>query len=319
MITQSENIRDLYQDFVVAIRLGNLLVPQNLSASNIYEQLLVKSKSTSLNNAAKRKLAAALQDESQQAINAYLKTDPSELNLRWQYSDRYQYFPLYLKKAASLLGEKHYLYKQVSAKQHYFEGIAIRLDAEKTNDSTKYQTALQQQTQALELEDQGAFIYNEMGLIYYKLGSYEDAISNFLKAISFSPTWSIPYSNLCLVHSKLEQWDTAKSYCQKAIDIKADYSSAHTNMGGIYLALNDFKAAEIYFKQMIKLFPELPYPYYNMACSKALQGKTGAANRWLQKALNKGFVDYKHIQTDRDLDSIRSSRKYQKLMQRDSP
>ena len=312
---ERESVRRLYQDFVVAIRLGNLLSPNGLSANDLYEQLLGETDSKSLRNAAKRKLIAALQDESQQAINAYLRTDPKELLVRRKFSDKYDVYAQYLGLAATLLGEKHYLYKHLRAKQYYFEGIAIRLAAQKLyKEVDAYRNALKKQQLALQYEDLAAFIYNEIGLVYGEMKIYDQSITNFLKAVELSPQWSIPCSNLCYVYGKTKAFDKAKIYGQRAIEIDPDYSMAYNNLGGIYLKEGLYSKAENHFKMAIKLFPEFPTGYFNMACSKAKRGKTSSANKWLEEAFIRDFNDYESIFEDSDLQNIFASSRYKKLI-----
>lgn len=56
----------------------------------------------------KRNLAAALQDEAQQAINNYLQGDFGELKKRTFFDAKYEKYPDYLQKASDLLGESHF-------------------------------------------------------------------------------------------------------------------------------------------------------------------------------------------------------------------
>jgi hypothetical protein len=51
-----------------------------------------------------------------------------------------------------------------------------------------------------------------------------------------------------------------------------------------------------------------------MACEYAKQNKTEKSLTWLEKAIGKGFRNWKHIKADKDLDSIRSSARYKELI-----
>lgn len=55
---------------------------------------------------------------------------------------------------------------------------------------------------------------------------------------------------------------------------------------------------------------------YNMACAYARRGETGPAVQWLETALREGFRDARLLETDADLDSIRSDRAFAALMAR---
>src|SRR5262245_50549129 len=53
---------------------------------------------------------------------------------------------------------------------------------------------------------------------------------------------------------------------------------------------------------------------YNIACCHALLGEKKPALRWLETALNRGFRDLVHAQTDDDFASIRDDPKYRELV-----
>lgn len=59
---------------------------------------------------------------------------------------------------------------------------------------------------------------------------------------------------------------------------------------------------------------ELQSAYYNMACCNSRLGKVEEAVVNLEKAFQSGFDKYKTVRGDPDLDPIKQSRDYQKLM-----
>jgi tetratricopeptide (TPR) repeat protein len=67
-------------------------------------------------------------------------------------------------------------------------------------------------------------------------------------------------------------------------------------------------------KKKIELQPDIFDAYYNIACIYSLQNEIDDAVIWLEKAVEKGFKDWKILETDRDLDNIRGSSYYKKLM-----
>ena len=52
---------------------------------------------------------------------------------------------------------------------------------------------------------------------------------------------------------------------------------------------------------------------YNVACGYSLQGDATAAVEWLERALDAGFSSVEHLETDTDLVTLRSDRRFQKL------
>jgi tetratricopeptide (TPR) repeat protein len=59
------------------------------------------------------------------------------------------------------------------------------------------------------------------------------------------------------------------------------------------------------------------YPWdstYNIACCYALLGEKEKALQWLEKALNMGYRNLRHAQTDSDFESLRNDPKYRELV-----
>ncbi|MHC4389802.1 MAG: TlpA family protein disulfide reductase [Planctomycetota bacterium] len=73
------------------------------------------------------------------------------------------------------------------------------------------------------------------------------------------------------------------------------------------------KSAET-FQEVIRLRPDQSEAYYNVACAYALGGDLSASIDWLKKAIDKGFDDADHIDSDTDLDAIRKERAFHELM-----
>lgn len=312
--------RYLYQDFIVAIELNNLLHPPGNSANDLLAQIEQSTDVSKFKNAVRRKLTAALQDETQQAINAYLKTDSKELALRWAYRDHYNHFPDYLARAAELIGERHYLYKALKAKQYYFKGLTIRLEAEAlskkeiVDKKMLYQNALDIQHLALSYEDQAAFIYNELGVIHSQLENWDSSILFLNQATEWAPRWSIPWSNLSLVYGNVNQYDEGIRCGLEAIRVETKDVNAYNNVGIIYLKKKEYGMAERYFKLGIEMEPTASISYYNLACSKSLRGNRQSALKWLEEAVEVGYNDFKNMSTDKDLDNIRNTKRFVSLM-----
>ena len=176
--------------------------------------------------------AAELMDEAQQALNNYLKVSASELKDRYLGSDKYAAYAEDLGKAAEILGEDHYLYRNLIAKKLYFEGLSIRLEDE--TEDANIARALEKQMEALEYENRAAYIYNEIGLLYGNMygdnGTRDFApqrIEYFSKAIDWAPTWGIPYANLANEYLDLDSLQRSAEYLLEAVRLSPWLSSLH--------------------------------------------------------------------------------------------
>ncbi len=67
---------------------------------------------------------------------------------------------------------------------------------------------------------------------------------------------------------------------------------------------------------LVRLRPERPIPWYNLACSYALLGMTDKAIAALDRALRLGYSHLAHLGRDPDLNSIRDDPRFARLLRR---
>ncbi len=78
--------------------------------------------------------------------------------------------------------------------------------------------------------------------------------------------------------------------------------------------LKQFGEAERALKESLEVDPGNPTSYYNLACVYALTGRPDDAMEHLTKAAGAGFTDFRHIEKDSDLDSLRGRKDYAFLL-----
>jgi tetratricopeptide (TPR) repeat protein len=69
-------------------------------------------------------------------------------------------------------------------------------------------------------------------------------------------------------------------------------------------------------RRLVRLLPDRPIPWYNLACSYALLGLTEPAFAALQRALDLGYSHLAHLRRDPDLKSLRSDPRFARLLRR---
>lgn len=307
-----------HKDFILTMKLGHLIAPPGRCASDLYDSLASVNTLAPFHRSWRRKLAASLLDEAQQALNAYLKTDTREVFRRWKHSDEYDKYPLYLARANELLGHRHLMYRQLKTKQLYFEGLSARLDLERHGDSSCLETALEAQSQALAYEPQAAYVLNELGILYVLMRN--DSAEHFFRtAISYAPRWSIPYGNLAMFFHDRMLKDSALHYGHEAVRLSPRNVIAMNNLGLIYGSLGALEDSERWLSQAIAMDDQYPDAQYNLACTKALQGKLEEALYWLERSLKSGFDDWRLIELDTHLSSLREHEKYPALIAKYRP
>lgn len=80
------------------------------------------------------------------------------------------------------------------------------------------------------------------------------------------------------------------------------------------LTARKLKPAEQAFKVCVKLFPDRPVAYYNLACTYSLGDRPTEAAEALRECFRRGYRDLAHMARDMDLDPIRKSPAYRRAM-----
>ncbi len=229
-LTDSALIRKVAA-FNKALAAGRLVEPKNNNAWTIFQELKNVPELGKYLGLMKRNLAAALQDEAQQAINDYLVADPKELKDRWNFNPKYEKYPDYLQKAAELLGESHFFYKTLLARLHYFRGLNFRLKAEREQSDSLLQLAISEQEKGLLLEPKSAHMFNELGWISYLQKKPSKSIEYYQKALVYAPNWALLLSNMCASHNENNQFNEAISAGNQAIKCDSLFPLAYNNLG----------------------------------------------------------------------------------------
>jgi tetratricopeptide (TPR) repeat protein len=89
-------------------------------------------------------------------------------------------------------------------------------------------------------------LWNEFGIVYRKMGAYDDAIRSFERAIELAPHFGLAYSNLAMVYSHKGNQVRAISLHQKSIELlKNDNEKAIVwrRVGDIYHLAGDYSHA----------------------------------------------------------------------------
>lgn len=72
-------------------------------------------------------------------------------------------------------------------------------------------------------------------------------------------------------------------------------------------------------RKLVRLMPESPNAFYNLACSLALKKRKSEAMNTLHKALALGYSDFDWLMQDPDLESLKDHPEFQKLLAEINP
>ena len=86
------------------------------------------------------------------------------------------------------------------------------------NDKGDYDRAIDDYTQAIQLNPNDAYAYKNRGLAYNDKGDFDRTIEDYTQAIQFNPNDAYAYKNRGMVWLHLAAWDKAKSDLTAARD-----------------------------------------------------------------------------------------------------
>lgn len=247
-----------------AILVGHLMFPEEGAAVSSYQELAQFTGIDSIQAAAKNNLIAALQDEAQLALNAYVTSPARELANRWVNDPRYRYYPQYLFQAAELAGPTDFFYRDLLARANYFKGVELRLQAERSKNTALLEQAFSYQEKSLEYKPKTAHVFNEMGALYAAKEECDQAISFFQRAHEEAPSWVLPLSNLAECYRDIEDYEAAELTAKLAIEKDSFLVLSQYNLGVIYLYQNRYDEAKSLFLKAIQLAPNYGDAYYNL-------------------------------------------------------
>ena len=211
----------------------------------------------------------------------------------------------------------------------------------------KANKAIKHFSDALRLNPQLVDTYNSLGTALIHTGRVAEAIIHFRKALQIDPDNTEALKNLNKTLATLEeidreieniqekltltpedpmlnynsgnlyrmkgQLDKAQVYYAKAVSLRSEFPEAIYQLAKLHVGRSEYEKALSLYQKMLTFLPDNPAVYYNVACIYARWNKPEESVSWLQKAVARGFDDWKHIKTDVDLDNIRNSLEYKEF------
>jgi tetratricopeptide (TPR) repeat protein/uncharacterized caspase-like protein len=276
LATLDSKTRKKYKAFYKAIEMKSFLFPKNACADYYYEILIKESKLQRLHASMKRNYAAALQDEAQQVMNSWMKSDLSQfitigvsnkksLLPKENFDQNVETFPLYLEKAAKILGPSHYMYDVLLSRKHFFNGYLIA-NANLYASKSVGNQALKEFKKAIQLQGELSQAHWQMSRVYGIILENQDSMEYYGNmVIDKYPNWILPYTDMAfMLSNKYKDFDKAKVYLDAANKISANSLSLLNTWGVYYYSKGDFDKAELKFKEVLNLNPTSASAYTNL-------------------------------------------------------
>lgn len=203
----------------------------------------------------KARLAVTFHNHGQQAINHYLTGDEAELERRRYYNAGLNSYAVYIRMFATalkLVPENSFQHNALQVKLHYFTGLVHRLQLPMVADKTMLiKLAMNEQMKALALEENAAYIFNELGILEGYSNHPEAAEKHYLKATTLAPSWALPWTNLAGLYVATGKLDNADAALKMAKELQPGFQNNF--VATAYLEeqkMNLLKAEEFYRKSI---------------------------------------------------------------------
>ena len=104
------------------------------------------------------------------------------------------------------------------------------------------------------------------------------------------------------------------SFYEKLIEESPGFINALFALGDAYTRRGRYKDGLRIDRELVRLRPDDPLVYYNLACSYSLLKMAESCLEALAKAIRLGYRDLAYMHTDPDLQFIRQNPGYKKLL-----
>ncbi len=282
-----------YADFKNALAAKNFFDDPDASADTLYRQLITVSALKPLHAAMRRNFAAALQDEVQLALNALLADDPYETNNFIYNPAKYADYPRYLHRTIELLGEQHYMYPTLRAKELFFEGFTIakslrtEIATADMQDSVR-ERAKEKMLAAIALDPQSAWLYYFIGNLYwYNTPARTDSLVWWCEqAIERAPQWLLPYLEVGYEYNVTRnEPEKAEPWLKKAEAINPNSYNVQERLSWLYQWMNRTDESLALSENMISKRPDLFNAYSTAGVTCLLRKEFDRSERYFEKAI----------------------------------
>jgi protein O-mannosyl-transferase len=283
------SVRLTYQLFKQALNAKVFLEPVNACAEFYYTQLIGEPQLQILHSTIRRNYAATLQDGSQQWLNSFLK-DPKFLGKR--NLELVRPYPVWVERAAELLGPKHYMYSNLRARQYFFEGkIAAPLSL--GPNKILGEKALAAFNTSLSWVPNQPHVLMRIGHIYqFMFQNVDSAEIYFIKASELAPNWVFPHTQLAgLYFTQKKEFKQALKHLEFAEKLDSNSVDVSYWFARYYTTLSDWKNAELAYKKCILLDVENPDFHTDLANILLVINRPTEAKRECESAIAMDSTD----------------------------
>lgn len=190
-----------------------------------------------------------------------------------------------------------------------------------------YADAADYYLRALKSRESDPVLWNKLGIAYQQQMNFNAARKMYNNAIHRRKDYPEPYNNLGTTYYLANKFKKSIKYYRKAISLNPDSASFHLNLGSSFYRIKKPKEAVDEYRQALMLDPnilnersttgtvvqarggDVEY-YFYLAKVFASLGRTEEAVRYLRRAFEDGFKEFKKLDEDPDFLKISQDPSY---------
>lgn len=149
----------------------------------------------------------------------------------------------------------------------------------------RYQEALAEYNNALEIKKNMAPPHHGIGLVYQAQGNNAAAIDEYKTAVTIDPDYIFANNDMGMTYISMGQYNDAVSALEKAIQVYENFDDAHANLGEAYYKLKQYPEATKSLEMAVALNENHPRAHTTLGLTYEAVGNTEKAIEEYEKAV----------------------------------
>jgi len=150
------------------------------------------------------------------------------------------------------------------------------------DDANLPEKAIDAARKVIEVDPKSEVSSLNLGIIYYKLKRYDEAIATFRQALAIKPGYELALNYIGVSYSQQKKYKESIDAFRQYIQLVPDSADGWFNIGINYMFLKDFRGALDPLRRCIQLKPDYGVAQFNLAIVYLNLGDRGTAGEILQ-------------------------------------
>lgn len=149
--------------------------------------------------------------------------------------------------------------------------------------SDRDREALRSFSRRIDPSDAGA--HNNLGVLYYNKGLYEEAAAAFSKALELDPKMQVAQRNLEVAYLNTGYYDKRVAQLRERLRVRVDDREARWELGRAYALLGQHEEAVAEFEALLRHHPNDLGAITQLGLAEKARGNLGDAQHWFEESL----------------------------------